>query len=385
MADKLDGSQSPHDVGTPRGVNNSGPMNASIAGGRLSSVAPTSTGQAMITSVNAPPGISPDAFQQCDGTVRLQRPTVILDVPTNARGLRVWVVWKAPSGNNQEFRELTQAFSQQFLGNIQRRKSLALLATHKQGKNESLKDYLKRFSQEVSGIRNPNDKVMVAAFTNNLEKGRLSFDLRRESPNTYTDIMDVAGSYAMAEEEELAQRGSYMHGGHPGENANVKNQMGDHHESDGNKDGRRDKNHRNNQNEKKFHGQYTNYTPLTNKQEEILAIVEYQKLVKYPSRQSTYARRDTTKYYMFLKESGHDTSKCYQLRDHIEKLIREGHLKDVILKRADEQQKVPLWDNQPRGNQNKKRRPGRDSGEWTISTIFCGPYTKKNLLLREIA
>ncbi|KAK3198447.1 hypothetical protein Dsin_021862 [Dipteronia sinensis] len=135
------------------------------------------------------------------------------------------------------------------------RKSIAHLATLKQGKNELLEDYLKRFSQEVSEIHNPNDEAVVAAFTNNLQKGRLSFDLRRKSPNTYTDLIDVAGSYAMAEEEEFAQGGNYMHGGRPGENANVKNQMGDHHKSDGNKDGHQDMNRRKNRNNKKFYDQ----------------------------------------------------------------------------------------------------------------------------------
>ena len=56
---------------------------------------------------------------------------------------------------------------------------------------------------------------------------------------------------------------------------------------------------------------------------------------KEPPKQSTYARRDTTKYCRFHKENRHETSKCFQLKDHIETLIREGHLKDIVLKKAE--------------------------------------------------
>ena len=82
----------------------------------------------------------------------------------------------------------------------------------------------------------------------------------------------------------------------------------------------------------KFQGRYNHYTPLTGDQEEILSVVEDKGLAKYPRQQSANARRDTTKYYRFHKDHGHETSKCFQLRDHIESLIRDGHLKDFALK-----------------------------------------------------
>ena len=63
-------------------------------------------------------------------------------------------------------------------------------------------------------------------------------------------------------------------------------------------------------------------------------------ITEKPSRQSAFAMRDTTKYYRFHKENGHDTSKCYQLKDHIEMIIREGHLKDVVIKKRDNTNKT---------------------------------------------
>ncbi|KAK3218539.1 hypothetical protein Dsin_012509 [Dipteronia sinensis] len=423
MADTRVGRQSPHDVGTLRGVNNSGPMNASITEGSLPSITTASTGLAAITSTKAPPGISPDTFQQginitatANLTSLYQLSTPMVDQDPKVHSEIVSMTPGAPyktgrdradhpgrgehsqredegiSGRGRQDRYQTDSEPEETHRDVSRRdRSSSLndsdqppIRTCQKGKSplrfdtpgtrtkegthiiqqgftnrqqsridnepEEERDILiRKLSQkEVSGIHNLNDEAVVAVFTNNLQKGRLSFDLRRECQNTYANLMDVAGSYEMAEEEELAQRGSFVHGGSPRENAKtgesyVKNEKGDHHESDGNKDGRRDENRRDSRNDRKFH--------------------EDQKLVKYPPRQLTYARSDMRKYCRFHKESGHNTSKCYQLRVHIQTLIREGHLKDLIHKRADDQQKDPLKDNQPRGNQEKKQSSGQGSDE----------------------
>ncbi|KAK0595554.1 hypothetical protein LWI29_007808 [Acer saccharum] len=96
---------------------------------------------------------------------------------------------------------------------------------------------------------------------------------------------------------------------------------------------------------------------------------------KEPPKQSTYARRDTTKYCRFHKENGHETSKCFQLRDHIETLIREGHLKDIVFKKADraDEQKDSRQDGRAR-----KLSPKKAEDEGAINTIFGGPATGKS-------
>ncbi|KAK0581855.1 hypothetical protein LWI29_018810 [Acer saccharum] len=108
-----------------------------------------------------------------------------------------------------------KAFIRQFMGSVQRRKSLAHLSNLKQERNESIKKYLARFGKEVAQIKDASDVAVIAAFTNGLQSGRLSFDLRRERPKTYEEMMEIAGDYALAEEEEVAQGGSYVHGHKP--------------------------------------------------------------------------------------------------------------------------------------------------------------------------
>ncbi|KAK1551617.1 hypothetical protein Q3G72_001401 [Acer saccharum] len=97
---------------------------------------------------------------------------------------------RLPPRSISSFSNLSKAFIRQFMGSVQRRKSLAHLSNLKQ-------------------------EPVIAAFTNGLQSGRLSFDLRRERPKTYEEMMEIAGDYALAEEEEVAQGGSYVHGHKP--------------------------------------------------------------------------------------------------------------------------------------------------------------------------
>ena len=106
-----------------------------------------------------------------------------------------------------------------------------------------------------------------------------------------------------------------------------------------------------------------------------MAILEEKNMSKEPPKQSTYAWWDTTKYCRFHKENGHKTSNCFQLRDHIETLIREGHLKDIVFK------KVDRADGQKDSRQDGRARkfsPKTAEDEGAINTIFGGPATGKS-------
>ncbi|KAK1554477.1 hypothetical protein Q3G72_012781 [Acer saccharum] len=112
-------------------------------------------------------------------------------------------VRRLPTASISSFRELSKVFSRQFLGNVHRNKSVAHLSQLKQGKDESLKKYLGRFGQEVSEIGSANDEAIVVAFINNLQNSQLFFDLRRARLTSYADMIDMAGGYALTEEEKL--------------------------------------------------------------------------------------------------------------------------------------------------------------------------------------
>ncbi|KAK1583068.1 hypothetical protein Q3G72_020711 [Acer saccharum] len=260
---------------------------------------------------------------------------------------------RLPPRSINSFSSLSKAFIRQFMGSVQRRNSLAHLSNLKQERSESIKKYLARFGKEVAQIEDASDVAVIAAFTNGLQSGRLSFDLRRDRPKTYEEIMVIAGDYALTEEEEVAQGGSYVHGHKPDSKSEHKDdkkaQSRDRQKDEKNQKGQ-PREGRGNNRTSRFRGKYSHYTPLTGDQEEILSVVEDKGLAKYPWQQSN------------------------NLRDHIESLIREGHLKDFTLKgdkhggRQDSRQ----------GSGQERKSPRRSSPGATINTIFGGPYTGRS-------
>ncbi|KAK0585604.1 hypothetical protein LWI29_031174 [Acer saccharum] len=78
---------------------------------------------------------------------------------------------RLPPGTISSFSNLSKAFIRQFMGSVQRRKSLAHLSNLKQEHNESIKKYLARFGKEVAQIEDASDVAVIAAFTNGLQSG----------------------------------------------------------------------------------------------------------------------------------------------------------------------------------------------------------------------
>ncbi|KAK0602823.1 hypothetical protein LWI29_037329 [Acer saccharum] len=232
--------------------------------------------------------------------------------------------------------------------------------------------------KEVAQIEDASDVSVIAAFTNGLQSGRLSFDLWRDRPKTYEEMMDMAGDYALAEDKEVSQGGSYVHGHKPdtkleSRDDKTKTQSHDRQRDEKSRKGQ-SRESRGSNRASRYRSKYNSYTHLTDEQEDIISVVKDKGLAKYPRQQSANARRDTTKYCHLHKGHGHNTSKCFQLHDHIESLIRDGHFKDFTLKgdkhggRQDSHQ----------GSGQERKSPRKSSLSAAINTIFGGPHTSQS-------
>ncbi|KAL0313135.1 UNVERIFIED_CONTAM: hypothetical protein Sradi_5712800 [Sesamum radiatum] len=83
----------------------------------------------------------------------------------------------------------------------------------------------------------------------------------------------------------------------------------------------------------------------------------------------TPAKKYSNKYCKFHKERGHDTEECYQLKDEIERLVRQGYFKEYKLEREEPRNcKV-------RNNGDRSRSRSRD--------IFRGRQTKDRRIVGE--
>ena len=75
----------------------------------------------------------------------------------------------------------------------------------KQREDETLWAYITRFNKEALSIDEEDDKILVAAFTSGLRKGKFLFSLYKNDPKTMTDVRYRATKY-MNEEDALLAR-----------------------------------------------------------------------------------------------------------------------------------------------------------------------------------
>ena len=67
-----------------------------------------------------------------------------------------------------------------------------------------LRSYIVRFNKEALSIDEADDKILVAAFTNGLRKGKFLFSLYKNDPKTMSDVLYKATKYMNMEDALLA-------------------------------------------------------------------------------------------------------------------------------------------------------------------------------------
>ena len=75
----------------------------------------------------------------------------------------------------------------------------------KQWEDETLRSYITCFNKEALSIDEADNKILVAAFTNGLRKGKFLFSLYKNDPKTMTDVLYRATKYMNAEDALLAR------------------------------------------------------------------------------------------------------------------------------------------------------------------------------------
>ena len=68
-----------------------------------------------------------------------------------------------------------------------------------------MRSYIAHFNKEVLSIDEADDKILVAAFTNGLWKGKFLFYLYKNDPKTMSDVLYRATKYMNAEDALLAR------------------------------------------------------------------------------------------------------------------------------------------------------------------------------------
>ena len=123
--------------------------------------------------------------------------------PITLKGLaRVWFS-RLTSNSISTFKELSAQFASYFIGRHKYKKFTACLMSIKQREDETLSSYITCFNKEALSIDEANDKILVAAFTNGLRKGKFLFLLYKHDPKTMLDVFYRATKYMNADDALL--------------------------------------------------------------------------------------------------------------------------------------------------------------------------------------
>ncbi|XP_058068719.1 uncharacterized protein LOC131218052 [Magnolia sinica] len=91
--------------------------------------------------------------------------------------------------------------------------------------------------------------------------------------------------------------------------------------------------HSNCQLESRFHS----YTPMNTTPKQVLMEVRDKRILKWPSKMKANADKwDKRKYYHYYRDHDYTIADCFDLKEEIKSLIRDGHLREYVYRKRDE-------------------------------------------------
>ena len=85
-------------------------------------------------------------------------------------------------------------------------------------------------------------------------------------------------------------------------------------------------------------GRFTSFTPLTALVDQVLMQIKDEEALTYPGKlKGDPNKRSKDKYCRFHRDHGHDTADCYDLKQQIEVLIKQGKLQRFVRKERTDQ------------------------------------------------
>ncbi|GMN37312.1 hypothetical protein TIFTF001_042608 [Ficus carica] len=213
----------------------------------------------------------------------------------------------------------------------------------KQDESEPLKEYLDRFDKAVVQIKSCSDDTLIQAFREGVKDMRLVWTLAYDVPPTFAHLRGIAWKHAEADEYVRGRDARRVEAP-----SGPRTPMA------------------------RFH----QYTPLVATVEHVLNQVSGRGLLRDPPPLRTdRARRNQNKYCNFHKDVGHETKDCLQLRDQIELLVQDGHLREfvemIITPTSTANRTVPTTHPNP----GPSNRPNDSGLEHIVHTIFGGDAT----------
>ena len=244
--------------------------------------------------------------------------------PTTLKGpARVWFS-KIPPNSVSSFDELSKLFVNNFIGGQRHKHSSSSLLTIEQGENESLRFFVTRFNREALTVDEMDDKLLLAAFHNGVNSSLFIHKLYEQEPQTMAELVHSTQSFMNAQDAIIAKkrkRAERVEADLPRLDQGPcpkKAKIGERKDRDSRKVGLSS-------------GRSQHYTPLNTLLDQVLMQIKDDPSLKWPEKmKGDPNKRNKNKYCRFHRDHGHDTDDCYDLKQQIENLIRQGKLRHFV-------------------------------------------------------
>ncbi|GMN60403.1 hypothetical protein TIFTF001_029494 [Ficus carica] len=248
---------------------------------------------------------------------------------TLTEAARQWYRKQIP-GSVDSFKQLVDALATAFLGAKTLKVETSYQFRIKHGESEPLKEYLDRFDKAVMQIKSCFDDTLIQAFWDGVKDKRLVWTIAYDVPSTFAHLRGIARKHAEAD-EYIRGRGLVC-----GEQSRLPERKLNKDVVEPNRPekgkaapdvGRAEPT----SGPKILVERFRQYTPLVTTAEHILNQISGRGILRDPPPLLTdRTRRNQNKYCNFHKDVSHVMKDCIQLRDQIELLVRDGHLREFV-------------------------------------------------------
>ena len=221
--------------------------------------------------------------------------------PTMLKGpARIWFSQLTPNSIST-FKELSTQFTSHFIGGHRYKKSTACLMNIRQREDETLRSYKAHFNKEALLIDEVNDKILVAALTNGLQKGKFLFSLYKNDPKTMSNVLYRATKYMNVEDALLTRE----------EKPRKKERQEDTRQDRGQNMARIGE-RRDDRRCKPLAGRFTSFTPLTAPIDQVLMQIKDEGALTFPGKlKGDPNKQPRERYCRFHCDHNHDMADCY--------------------------------------------------------------------------
>ncbi|XP_030958759.1 uncharacterized protein LOC115980670 [Quercus lobata] len=237
---------------------------------------------------------------------------------------RVWFS-KIPPNTMSSFEKLSKLFVNNFIGGQRHKCSSSSLLIIEQGENESLRSFITCFNREALTVDEMDDKLLLVAFHNIVNFDLFIHKLYEQEPQTIAELVYSAQSFMNAEDAIIAKKrkkAEQMEADlpcHPKQGLRPKKaRTGEKKDRDNRKAGQSS-------------GRSQHHMPLNAPFNQVLMQIKDDPSLKWPEKmKGDPNNRNKNKYCRFHRDHGHDMDECYDLKQQIENLIRQGKLRHFV-------------------------------------------------------